>query len=266
MTTLAAKARLFAPLVLTRPTEALDRVLGTLQERLERRVPHPGHYEPTDLATLVESIGAALDRPVTSYLAEDALSEIERRVLEGIRDLSTEGPFSTIHNADLDLARLCYATCRALEPSVVVETGVGYGVTTAFLLQALDVNGRGKLHSIDLPPLAPDADRFVGALVPSELRRGWRMHRGASRRVLPAVVRSGGEIGLFLHDSLHTYRHMRWEFDAVLPHLTAPGAILSDDIDGNSAFQELAAVTGPAFAGTAREPRKSRLLGAAIYR
>ena len=35
----------------------------------------------------------------------------------------------------------------------VVETGVAHGVTSRFILEALERNGRGFLWSIDLPPL-----------------------------------------------------------------------------------------------------------------
>jgi predicted O-methyltransferase YrrM len=44
-----------------------------------------------------------------------------------------------------------YALLRELRPDVAVETGVCNGVSTAFLLLALDRNAHGALHSIDLP-------------------------------------------------------------------------------------------------------------------
>ena len=44
---------------------------------------------------------------------------------------------------------------------------------------------------------------------------------------------------LFVHDSLHTYRNMRREFEAVWPHLRTGGVILADDVERNRAFGEL---------------------------
>ena len=35
---------------------------------------------------------------------------------------------------------------------------------------------------------------------------------------------------MFHHDSLHTFRHMTWEFETAFPHLTAGGVLSSDDI------------------------------------
>ena len=43
-----------------------------------------------------------------------------------------------------------YAAIRSLRPEVVVETGVANGVSTAYLLLALDQNGKGILHSIEI--------------------------------------------------------------------------------------------------------------------
>ena len=44
-----------------------------------------------------------------------------------------------------------YALLRTVQPEVVVETGVANGFSTAFSLLALQANGAGHLHSIDLP-------------------------------------------------------------------------------------------------------------------
>jgi len=44
-----------------------------------------------------------------------------------------------------------YAICRKLKPHVVIETGVHYGASSAFILQALYDNNFGHLYSIDLP-------------------------------------------------------------------------------------------------------------------
>src|SRR5260370_30423521 len=102
--------------------------------------------------------------------------------------MPSDAPFKSVHNGDFNLGRLCYATVRIKRPTVVVETGVCYGVTSSFILKALQVNGTGRLFSIDLPPLGDNADDFVGRLIPSELRSGWQLHRGSSRQVLPQVL------------------------------------------------------------------------------
>jgi hypothetical protein len=47
-----------------------------------------------------------------------------------------------------------------------------------------------------------------------------------------------GEIDCFIHDSLHTYEHMTWEYRTVWKHLRSGGLLLSHDIGGNEAFFE----------------------------
>ena len=56
---------------------------------------------------------------------------------------------------------------------------------------------------------------------------------------MPELLRRTGAVDLFLHDSLHTYRNMRREFEAVWPRLRAGGLVLADDVERNLAFGEL---------------------------
>jgi predicted O-methyltransferase YrrM len=158
-------------------------------------------------------------------LQEQALAGIEgdtRRLLEDIRP---EDTFSQRWASDSLLARCCYLLCRLVQPSVVVETGVAYGVSSAFILRALEENGRGTLHSVDLPPLRRGAEKFWGIAVPERLRSRWRLHRGASARVLPRLLGEMGTVDLFVHDSLHTLGNMRREFESVWPYLRTGGAL-----------------------------------------
>ncbi len=150
------------------------------------------------------------------------------------------GPFAASHSGDVALGRACYVLCRALRPQIALETGVAYGVTSAYVLAAMHLNGCGALHSVDLPPLASAAESHVGAVVPPELRERWTLHRGASRRVLPALLDRQGAIGLFVHDSLHTYLNVRDELRLVGPHLGSPSAVVIDDADMNGAPEEWA--------------------------
>ena len=139
---------------------------------------------------------------------------------------------------------------------------MAYGVSSAFLLKALEQNGRGTLHSIDLPPLRREYSRFWGVAVPEDLRRRWRLHRGASRRVLPGLLREIGPVGLFVHDSLHTRRNMRREFDAIWPNLGPGGLLLADDVERNRAFADLRR-KGPCLWRVVRDREREPLHGKA---
>jgi predicted O-methyltransferase YrrM len=176
---------------------------------------------------------------VAEILEEPALREVEEHTRRLLADIRNEDTFTLYWAADSVMVRLCYLACRLIEPETIVETGVAYGVSSAFMLRAMEENGRGTLYSVDLPPLRRRYERFWGIAVPDELRGRWRLHRGTSASVLPRLL---GEIrtpDLFVHDSLHTHRNMRREFDAVWPHLSEGGLLLADDVERNRAFGDL---------------------------
>ena len=134
-----------------------------------------------------------------------------------------------------------YAVVRALQPTVVVETGVAGGVSSAYLLLALQRNGRGILHSIDCNDQAYLLEnQTVGWIVPDWLRSRWHLHLGDASELLAALLRELGEIDVFIHDSLHSYEQMNLEFHVAYPHLRPGGLLLADDALWNSAFPEFA--------------------------
>jgi predicted O-methyltransferase YrrM len=126
-------------------------------------------------------------------------------------------------------------------PAHVVETGVARGISSATILTAMRQNGIGHLYSIDLPPLRSSGANEIGAAVAPELRDRWTYVRGSARRRLPELVRGIGSVDLFVHDSLHTYGNMRFEFQTVWPALSSHGIVMADDIESNPAFDEVSA-------------------------
>ncbi len=138
-----------------------------------------------------------------------------------------------------------YVTVRAVRPAQMVETGVQRGVSSAFLLAAMERNGAGHLTSIDLPTFdaagrvnrdgrvdasyvaGPEA---VGDLVDAPLRARWTLRLGDARELLPTVLAGLGTIDAFFHDSEHSYDQMTFEFRTAWTHLRAGGCLVSDDI------------------------------------
>jgi hypothetical protein len=154
-----------------------------------------------------------------------------------------------------------YAIVRTLRPELAVETGVCNGFSTAFLLLGLDRNNRGKLHSIDLPEIA-GADyepgtfwegkggaaippgKEPGWMIPAELKERWELTLGRSDPELPPLLERLGPIGLFMHDSEHSYECMWFEFTTAFPALAPGGVLVADDMNWNDAFTNFAAETG----------------------
>jgi hypothetical protein len=190
------------------------------------------------------SITRASPREVRDYLDEPistaAFAELLRGAQEEFRSLCIE-------SADLFAKKILnqYAVVRAVAPDSIVETGIANGVSSSYLLLALQKNRRGTLHSIGLADpayLPPGKD--PGWLVPPWLRAPWQIHLGDVRVILPSLLGQLGSIGVFIHDSLHTYEHMMWEFATAYPHLQSGGLLLSDDALWNNAFHDFARKVG----------------------
>ena len=147
------------------------------------------------------------------------------------------GSYRGWDDGDPGLARAAWCLTRHMRPKKVVETGVARGVTTRFILEGLERNGEGHLWSIDLPPLRQgDLAEESGAAVPECCRGRWTFISGSSRRRLPGLLAELDEIDLFVHDSMHTARNLRFELDHAWAFLRPGGALLVDDVDHNDAF------------------------------
>jgi predicted O-methyltransferase YrrM len=142
------------------------------------------------------------------------------------------------NDGDAGFVRTIWCLIRRLRPVNVVETGVAHGMTSRFILEALETIGAGRLWSIDLPPLNPMTRQEVGVAVrqtgvPVER---WTYIAGTSRRRLPALLSRLGRIDLFIHDSMHSNRNVMFELECAWRYLSAGGVIVVDDIDVNPAF------------------------------
>ncbi len=185
----------------------------------------------------LERLTAASASDLAPYLAElggelAIEQEIRRRHLDAGR--STYAQF----RAPFEL----YVLTRLLRPQHIIETGVSSGVSSAHFLLALRRNGRGTLHSIDLPtpqrgerfgprdsPVALPPGRSTGWAVPEDLRDGWDLRIGPSQAVLPPLVAGLRSVGVFLHDSLHTPSHLTFELETVRPKLVGGAVVLADN-------------------------------------
>lgn len=146
---------------------------------------------------------------------------------------------------------LLFILIRRFKPSTVIETGVAQGVSSYFILKALELNGSGRLISIDLPQRDPEGYTYSdgtvdfvytpshldsGWLVPDELKKLWTLKLGRSSEILPTM---DIQVDMFFHDSEHSYQNMKFEFEWACKHINTNGTIMSDDIAWNRAWPEL---------------------------
>jgi hypothetical protein len=165
------------------------------------------------------------------YLWAQVLKELEAK---GIR----AGPsgFKGWNDGDAGFVRAIWLLIRHLQPARVVETGVAHGVTSRFILEGLEKNGKGHLWSIDRPPMEREWQEQIGIAVNQRLRNRWSYIRGSSRQRLPGLLAQLARIDIFIHDSLHSERNVRFEIDAAWQFLSPGGIVVVDDIDVNRGF------------------------------
>lgn len=199
-----------------------------------------------ELSTMISSMLGSDRDHVGRLIAEIDADEEFTRSLKFLLEDRIDRP------SEMPLGRRVgwYAVTRLLRPQIVVETGVHDGLGSAVLLRALERNrsegAPGTLVSFDVRS-------DVGWLVPERLRTNWELVIGDS----VAVMRDSfdpGSVGLFIHDSLHTYEHEQAELSAVIDAMQHPGALISDNAHATTALKDFCASRDIPFARFLERP------------
>ena len=143
--------------------------------------------------------------------------------------------------ANLDLL---FAAAEALEAQRAIETGVAYGWSSLALLLSLSARPGGRLVSTDMPYTGRNNDRFVGCVVPRELRPHWRLIDRADRDGLPLALRDLPAIDLCHYDSDKSYAGRMWAYPRLFAALRPGGCFISDDVGDNRAFRDFCRAVG----------------------
>lgn len=204
-------------------------------------------FDIADSADLAGFVADALSLPADA---------IARGLAEAEADEQLRADYAALRNPLLLPARLAlsqralwWALVRACRPKLVVETGIRYGLGSAVLLRALELNGgEGELVSCD-------PDTTGGWLVPERLRPSWNWVQACSGDGLEDAL-EGRQVDLFIHDVTADHEIERSDFELALRH-AAPGCILlSANGDCTSALPELCADHGLVYRHTSYQPRR----------
>ena len=223
-------------------------VFGLKHPRTALRVLKAASVDIPRLSRLIGIKPAEFD----TYIEEVRSNKVFNDHVLGKLERFTEGLCPGTINDTLGV--ILYAIIRSLKPEVVLETGVASGLSSAYMLLALEENKKGKLYSIDLPfeegsesgewaSLLPKGEQS-GWLIPQNLRHRWVLKLGRSSEVMPAILEQLKPIDIFLHDSDHSYECMNREYQAAWPCLKYSGLLLSHDIEQNDAFPEFCREVG----------------------
>lgn len=190
-------------------------------------------------ATWLSQYGLTINASLDNLLNQDySYSQLGDYLEDGAKiyrrfSTSNSGKFAPYKfDGGENLCVFLYAWIMTAKPKIVVETGVASGITTNVIMEALGKVG-GQLYSIDINPKSKDVYRgghpwnFVLLKSP----------RGKS---LNKFVQKIQPIDLWIHDSDHSYKWQKFEYEVAKKSLTKKGLLVSDDIDTSSAFGEFA--------------------------
>jgi methyltransferase family protein len=218
------------------PLEVWTRVRETYVAEHEQRRPQCP-YEPDQNweSRLHDLLGVPWPCKVSSEFWSPWSGVVRELEAKGIH----AGPqsFGSWNDGDAGFVRAIWCLVHHLRPQNVVETGVAHGVTSRLILEALDHCESGHLWSIDLPPIERFWQSQVGVAVGGRYGHRWSYLKGSSRLRLPKLLSRLGQIDLFIHDSMHSERNVRFELDRAWAALKTGGALVVDDIDANWGFR-----------------------------
>jgi predicted O-methyltransferase YrrM len=184
----------------------------------------------------IVNLTGANKEEVKEYIAEFRLNQEFQNSIEEKRSVFSKRRHPLYDfSIGTALGLVLYVICRRQKPDIVVETGVASGVSSSYILCALEQNKRGQLYSIDLPWWQENQS---GWLIPEYLRHRWHLILGRSSEKLTPLLRKVAGIDIFLHDSDHSYQNMLWEFQTAWKYLKAGGLLLAHNIDTNEAFSD----------------------------
>ncbi len=194
-------------------------------------------YEITDrsrrhLARLVAAVTGETDVLLVEEIQRELLGDEE--LASHIRSASTASPRRGAVDRKAEYGRRItwYALVRLTKPRVVVETGVDKGLGTLVLAAALRRNAAegagGRVIALDVNPTA-------GHLIGPPYSDFTDLWVGNSLSYLEGLRAT---VDIFIHDSDHAYKHEMDELEAVLPHMSASGFLLSDSAADSDALDD----------------------------
>jgi len=123
---------------------------------------------------------------------------------------------------------------RAVEvakPLVACEVGLAFGVSSLYILEAMQKNGFG--HLIGMDPAQYDKKWRGGGLHNIDkagFSNSYEFHEETSQRVLPRLEKAGTRIQFAFIDGWHTFDHTLIDFFYIDQMLDIGGVVVLDDV------------------------------------
>ncbi|SDM91954.1 Predicted O-methyltransferase YrrM [Halogranum gelatinilyticum] len=197
---------------------------------------------------------------IDSYYSEIMRSPIPNRLAEVENEFANKSysPGGMDFNGET-----AYIISRLLDPSTVLEVGVANGMSTFYLLTALDQTSvdnsvvygidrpqfenqirerRGKIALKNAGGYIPD-EKEVGWIAPKSLRmrHNYQIQIGDFTKILEPVLEEIDGLDFGIYDASKDPSEMRYAYNKIIDSLVPGGVLLSDDILHTDVFQEVSA-------------------------
>ena len=110
-----------------------------------------------------------------------------------------------------------YSFIKQYNITRVIETGIGWGFTSCYILSALPKDG--QLISIEATAINKE-----DTVVPPELWPLWHIIPYSAEISLLLAFQSNKNIDLFVHDSDHSYKNQMFEYETAFPFVDYIGS------------------------------------------
>lgn len=131
--------------------------------------------------------------------------------------------------------RLLMRLVRELRPATVLELGTGVGISTAYQAAALELNGEGRLVSLDV---GREFSKTANALLRGlDLADRVDLEFGMIDATLPAVLKRLGSVDLAFVDAEHEGQPTLSHLETMLPWLADDAVVVFDDIEFSASMR-----------------------------
>ncbi len=201
------------------------------------------HADPR-IRAIAEAVSSASEREVSADESDwiFRIEKIRRHVYASQEVVTLDTPETATQAIEAHLGKtsrvaskgypwclLLFHLVRKLGPISCLELGTCVGISACFQAAALEINGRGRLCTLEgHAALAEVAGRHFAEL---GLDARSAITVGGFDDTLPGVLRESGPFGLVFVDGNHAEEPTWSYYRQILPYLDAGGVLVFDDID-----------------------------------
>jgi predicted O-methyltransferase YrrM len=216
----------------------------------------PSEYTERQIKNISELVDA--DGEKVEDLLENARTGRINRRIENCETQIEDKPFSL--GGMMLGGETAYLLTRLLEPDTILEIGVANGISTLYILEALNkLETTADVRAIDKPQFESHIRKKrgarglsgVGGIIPDEKETGWvasinhrsrhgyQYYVGDFTQVLPKIVDSMPPVDLAIYDASKDSDEMQMAYEILIQSLSSQGVLVSDDIEVNDTFSQV---------------------------